>query len=138
MALGFQSNAFQHPGFQGGAAVSARPYPAPAGRSKSKRTKRKPYVLDGQRLMLSPEELDDALEAMLEREAPEPVVAAPIAAPVKPKDRAIVAAVPSYPSVQAMLLAAHQIEAAQRLRAIAQRMADEEDERDVEALLLYE
>lgn len=115
--------------------VVPRPYPGAAGApAKRGRQKRKKYVLDGQTLALTRDELEDALEALLTRPA-EVEQAQP--AKVKAKDAAIVAAFPAYPEVRDMLLAAQQIEAAQALRAVAQRLADDEDERDVEMLLLW-
>lgn len=109
-----------------------------AGRpSRDVRRKRKKYQIEGQTVFLTRDELEDALEALLvaqpaverEPEAPAPKVAA--------KDKAIVAAFPAYPDVRDMLMAAQQIEAAQALRALAKRLADDEDERDVEMLLLW-
>ena len=68
--------------------------------------------------------------------SPAPEEASP-APKVAPKDRAIVAAFPAYPDIRDMLVAAREIEAAQILRALAVRLAAEEDERDVEMLLLW-
>lgn len=121
-------------GSVGAVVTPAKPYPAPAGRSS--RQKRKKYVLEGQTLALTRDELEDALETLLTR--PVEVEAPTLPAKVKAKDAAIVAAFPAYPDVRDMLLAAQQIEAAQALRAVAQRLADEEDEREVEMLLMWE
>ena len=111
------------------------PYPGPAGKARSTRARRKKYQIDGQTLALTRDELEDALEALLTRPVAEDVPVQP--ARVKAKDAAIVAAFPAYPDIRDMLLAAQQIEAAQALRAVAQRLADDEDERDVEMLLLW-
>lgn len=134
---GFQQQGFQWSAFQNcaDAPASTRPYPAPAGGVAGRGGKRKKYVIDGQRVSLTREQLEDTLERLLTRPAAQKAPTLPAA--VKPKDRAIVAAFPAYPDLRDMLLAAQQIEAAQALRAVAQRLADEEDERDVEVLLLW-
>lgn len=134
MAGAFQLSAFQNSAFQTSGAVVAS-YPAPAGGVAGRGGKRKKYVFpDGSKRLLSRDELEDALETVLvatpvERgdDTPAPRVAA--------KDRQIVAVFPSYPDLRDLFLAANQIEAAQALRRVAQRLADEEDERDVEMLL---
>jgi len=125
-------------GYAEGDAVTAYPGPAGgvAGRG-GRGGKRKKYVLDGERVTLTRDELEARLEAMLEA-TPAPAEAQAEPPKVAPKDRAIVAAFPAYPDLRDMLVAAREIEAAQILRALAQRLADEQDERDVEALILWE
>lgn len=125
------------------ATPTPRPYPGPAGRGK-RQGKRKKWVIDGQQIIATPEEIEEYFEARLERErAPEreeaeEVEAAEVEAPKAPtRDRAIVSAFPTYPNLRDMLLAAKEIEAAQILRRVAKRLADEEDERDIEMLLLH-
>ena len=128
-----------------GIVVVPPPYPGPAGAVGGKGIsgpagrKRKKYILDGQELSLNREELEEAVEAML-LQAPVPSVAeiAEEKPRVKPQDRAIVQAFPAYPDLRDLLLAAQQIEAAQVLRQVALRLADEQDERDVEELILWE
>jgi hypothetical protein len=132
---GFQASAFQNSAFQncGGAqpAVRSRAAGAPSGERK----RRKKYVLGEREVSLTREELEDALEAMLQQS--EPVTESVTPPKVAMKDRQIVAVSPNYPAIRDMLVAAKQIEAAQALRQIALRLADEQDEQDVEALLLW-
>lgn len=138
MAAGFQRLAFQSPGFQQETTVS-HPHPGPAGgvvggkgiSGPAGRKRRKRYIFDGEEVTLNREELEETLESMLAK-------AEPTAGKVKPQDRAIVQAFPQYPGLRDLLLAARQIEAAQVLRQVAQRLADEQDERDVEELILWE
>lgn len=101
------------------------------------RGKRKKYVIEGKTLTLTKEELDDVLETML-REVPEKEPDAPKPTKrEKPKDAAVIEAFPAYPDIRDLLLAAGQVEAAQRLLAVAKRLAEEQDEEDVEILLMY-
>ncbi len=135
MSGAFQKSAFQNSAFQVDQG-SVRPYPGPAGGVSGNAGKRKKYVFpDGRKVELTREQLEDALESMLVApidrgdDTPAPKVAG--------KDRQIVAAFPNYPDLRDMFLAAQQIEAAQALRAVAQRLADDQDESDVEALFLW-
>lgn len=131
MAGAFQASAFQNSAFQVDT-VGVRPYPGPAGGVG--RGKRKKYVFpDGSKRALTRDELEDALEVVLTAPVPERVTPTP--PKVAAKDKAIVAAFPAYPDLRDMFVAAQEIEAAQMLRKVAQRLADEEDERDVEMLL---
>lgn len=100
-----------------------------------RRPKRKKWILGDRQIIATREELEAEFEQMLEQPAPQVEVAA--VPKVAAKDRQIVSMYPQYPDIRDMLIAAQQIEAAQILRAVAARMAAEEDERDVEVLLLY-
>lgn len=128
---------------EGDGGVAAAPYPGPAGGVSGRRgkPKKKPWIIGDRRIVATREEVERILAEMLQQQpaaAPEPApAAAPAPSKVAPKDRAIVAAFPNYPDLRDMLIAAQQVEAAQALRAIAQRLADEEDERDVELLLMH-
>ena len=133
------SGAFQSSAFQTDAAVTAQ-YPAPAGGVGRAKARRKRYVFpDGTRHDLSRGELESALEVMLRREPQEIEAPKPRKAPVvKKHDRAIVDAVPNYPTLRDLFMAQQQIEAAQILRQVAQRLSDEQDEEDVEMILLWQ
>ena len=146
MSGGFDSAGFDVAGFDTGDITATQPYPGPAGAISGGKgisgpagRKRKKYIFDGQELSLNREELEEALESMLVKAEPAADGAdSPAPTKVKPQDRAIVAAFPAYPDLRDLLLAARQIEAAQVLRQVAQRLADEQDERDVEELILWE
>ena len=97
--------------------------------------KRKKWVIGEREVVGTREELEAVLAQMLQK--PTAQLPAPTPVKVAPKDKAIVQAFPNYTDLRDMLIAAQQIEAAQILRATAQRLADEQDEQDVEVLLLW-
>ncbi len=141
MSGGFDAAGFDFAGFDTGPVVTGGQYPGPAGGvgrgiSGPAGRKRKKYILDGQEISLNREELEEALETMLVKA--EPASERILPAKVKPQDRGIVATFPAYPDLRDLLLAAREIEAAQVLRQVAARLADEQDERDVEELILWE
>lgn len=129
MSGAFQASAFQHSAFQVDLAVT-RPV---GGGGVGRGGKRKKWVLGERTITATREELEAELEVMLET-APEVEA---VERKVAPKDRQIVAMFPAYPDLRDMFLAAREIEAAQVLRAVAARLAAEEDERDIEILTLY-
>ena len=114
----------------GGQVVAARPHAGGVGRAK-----RKKWVIGEREVVGTREELESVLAQMLQK--PEAPKTMPVPVKVAPKDKAIVQAFPNYTDLRDMLIAAQQIEAAQILRATAQRLADEQDEQDVEVLLLW-
>ncbi len=96
------------------------------------------YNLRGTRVRLTQQELEEQLCRLL-RDEPEPkpkTVKRYISA--EPQNTELIAAVPAFVPVRDMLLARQEYEAAEKLRQIAQRIADQEDERDVEMLLLWQ
>lgn len=128
MSGGFDSLGFDFLGFDTDAASAVAPAVGHVPR-------RRRYIIDDNPIRLTNDELEAKLSAMLRDDQPTPKQIKRAVREAKPEDRPLVAAVPNFAAINAQLLARAQYEAAERLRQIAQRMADDEDEREVEMLL---
>lgn len=99
MALGFQTGAYQHPGFQGGVPARGRREAGAPGKGRRNRRERRPYVIEGRTIWATEGELPGILETLLSRPEPrpeparQPVAIAPATAPIEAAD------VPDLPAI---------------------------------------
>jgi hypothetical protein len=101
-------------------------------------TRRRRYIIDDRPLRLTDDELEALLKRLLENEPPvSKRKIKRIVVEALDEDKALAAQKPQFVIIRDRLLAAKEYEAAQKVREIAQRIAEAEDEADIEMLLLH-